>query len=156
MSLTELRSKVGRKKKKVIGRGNGSGRGTYSGRGGKGQTARTGGNRRPGFEGGQTPFTMRMPKLRGFKNPNYQEYQPVNVGDLNVFEDNDTVDLAALLKRKLVAKKSEPVKLLAGKGDLEKKLTIIVNKASAKAIEMVEAKGGKVEFIATAPKTTEK
>lgn len=155
MSLTDLRSKTGRKRNKRLGRGNGSGHGTYSCRGGKGQTARTGGNRRPGFEGGQTPFTMRMPKLRGFKNPNYQAYQPVNIGELNIFEDNSTVDIPALFKKKLICKKNEPVKLLAGKGELTKKLTVIVHKASAKAKEMLESKQGKLELLKTPAATTE-
>lgn len=143
MSLLKLSSKLGRKKRKTVGRGNASGHGTYSTRGGKGQTARTGGTRRPGFEGGQTPFLRKMPKLKGFKNPNQITYQIINVEDLNVFENNATVDQAALLEKNIVSKKTVPVKLL-GNGVLEKTINISVAKASAEAIKKVEALKGKV------------
>lgn len=155
MSLLELSSKNGKKKRKRVGRGNASGHGTYSCRGMKGQSARTGGRRRPGFEGGQTPYLRKMPKLKGFKNPNYVEYQIINIGDLNVFDDNAVVDVKALLEKNIISKKTRPVKLLAGKGELEKTLTIIVNKASKEAIKLIEAKKGKVQLPkeAAAPKT---
>lgn len=146
MSLLELSGKTGRKKSKRLGRGNASGAGTYSGRGMKGQNARSGGPRKPGFEGGQTPYSRKMPKLRGFKNPNRVEYQAVNVGDLNIFDDKETVNAEKLYSKNLISKKNKPVKLLAGKGDLEKALTIEVDKASAKAVEMVESKKGKVQL----------
>jgi len=152
MSLQELKNKTNKKRKR-IGRGNASGHGTYSCRGMNGQTSRSGGKRRPGFEGGQTPYIRRIPKLKGFKNPNRVEFQVVNLGQLNVFNDNDTVNLEALLEKKLVSKKNRPVKLLAGKGDLEKSLKIVIDKASGKAIEAVKAKKGSVE---TKMKTTEK
>ncbi len=154
MTLFNLSSKLGKKKKKLLGRGNGSGRGTFCTRGGKGQSARTGGNIRPGFEGGQTTMLRRMPKLRGFKNPNHQEYQVVNVVDLNIFDDNTEVNLDTLFAKKLVSKKNKPVKLL-GNGALEKTLTITVNKASASAIEAVQAKKGKV-ILLPAPKFVNK
>lgn len=157
MTLTDLRSKTGKKTKKRVGRGNASGHGTYSCRGMKGQTARAGGRRRPGFEGGQTPYLRKIPKLKGFKNPNHVEYQVVNVGDLNVFDDKAKVDKEALHSKNLIAKLSKPVKLLAGKGELEKAVTVIVDKASAAAIEKVEAKKGKVEVTnAAAPAKAEK
>lgn len=158
MSLLELSSKDGKKKRKRVGRGNASGHGTYSCRGMKGQSARTGGRRRPGFEGGQTPYIRRMPKLKGFKNPNYVEYQIVNIGQLNVFEDKTTIDLKALLEKNIVSKKTLPIKLLAGKGELEKAITIVVDKASKEAIKQVEAKKGKVQLPkeAAAPKTKAK
>lgn len=143
MPLLELRSKSNKTKKKV-GRGNGSGSGTYSGRGMKGQSARAGGKRRPGFEGGQTPYLRKMPKLKGFKNPNYVEYQVINVGDLNIFDSGATVKKEDLLAKNLVSKKTKPVKLLGGKGELEKAITIEVDKASASAIKAVESKKGKV------------
>ena len=146
MSLLELRSKLGRKRRKVVGRGDGSGHGTTSTRGGKGQTQRSGGTRRPGFEGGQTPLHRRMPKLKGFRNPNHVDFQVVNVEDLNIFENNTEVTIEDLLKNDLVSKKNKPVKLLGG-GELEKTLTIVVHKASAKAIEAVEAKKGKVKLL---------
>lgn len=146
MSLLELSNKTGRtKKRKRVGRGNASGHGTYSCRGMKGQSARTGGRRRPGFEGGQTPYLRKMPKLKGFTNPNHVEYQAINVGQLNIFDDNATVDLDALLEKNLVSKKDIPVKLLS-EGDLKKTLTIIVDKASRAAIKKVESKKGKVQL----------
>ena len=148
MSLQELKSKAGRiTKKKRVGRGNASGHGTYSTRGMKGQSARTGGRRRPGFEGGQTPFLSRMPKLKGFKNPNKVDYQVINVGDLNIFDDNATVELKDLKEKNLISKISEPVKLLGGKGKLEKNINITVHKASKSAIEMIEAQKGKVNVL---------
>ena len=143
MSLHELKSNVKTKKKRV-GRGNASGHGTYSCRGMKGQTARAGGRRRPGFEGGQTPYLRKMPKLKGFKNPNHVEYQVVNLNALNIFDDGTEVTKELLLEKNLISKKTRPVKLL-GTGTLEKKLTIKVNRASASAIKAVEAKSGKVE-----------
>lgn len=145
MSLSELSSKNGKKTRKRVGRGNASGHGTYSCKGMKGQTARSGGRRRPGFEGGQTPFLNRMPKLKGFKNPNQVNYQVVNLGALNIFDDKATVDAEALHSKNLIAKKNRPVKLLAH-GELEKELTIKVDKASEKAVKAVEAKKGKVEL----------
>lgn len=147
MSLLQLRSKNGKKRKKVIGRGNGSGHGTYSTKGGKGQTARSGGKRRPGFEGGQTPFIQKLPKLKGFKNPNKVDYQIINTGQLNVFDDNATVDTEALVKKNIVSKRSKPVKLLAGKGELTKSLTIKVHKVSKEALNQVEKLKGKVELL---------
>lgn len=152
MSLQNLSSKTGRAKKKRVGRGNGSGHGTYSGRGGKGQTARTGGTRRPGFEGGQTPYLRRMPKLSGFKNPSRVEYQVVNIGDLNIFDEKEQIDKTALIAKNLISKKDRPVKLL-GKGELEKAIIIMVDKASKSAIDAVEAKKGKCIVQIAAAKT---
>ena len=154
MTLQELKNRSNKKRKR-IGRGNASGHGTYSCKGMNGQTARSGGKRRPGFEGGQTPYIKRMPKLKGFKNPNRVEFQVINVGQLNVFNDNDTVTLEKLLEKNLVSKKNRPVKLLAGKGDLEKSLKIVVDKASAKAIDAVKAKKGSVETKAAETKAVE-
>ena len=148
MTLTDLQSKTGTKKNKRVGRGNASGHGTYSCRGMNGQSARTGGRRRPGFEGGQTPYLRRMPKLKGFTNPNAVTYQPVNVGLLNIFDDNSEVTSKELREKNLISKINEPIKLLAGKGELEKTLTITVDKASLEAIKKVEAKKGKVNILA--------
>ncbi len=152
MDLLNLRSKLGKKRRKLLGRGNGSGRGTFCTKGGKGQSARSGGNIRPGFEGGQTPMLRRMPKLRGFKNPNYQAYQVVNIGDLNIFDNNTEVNLEVLFAKNLISKKNQPVKLL-GNGELEKTLTISVAKASASAIAAVEANKGKVMLTAKQKKS---
>lgn len=153
--LQSLSPKNGKKAKKRVGRGNASGHGTYSCRGMKGQSARSGGRRRPGFEGGQTPYLRKMPKLKGFKNPNHVDYQVVNVSALNIFEDGTTVDQKLLLEKNLVSKKTVPVKLLSH-GELEKKLTIVVNKASKLAVEKVEAKKGKVELITKGKKAEAK
>lgn len=146
--LQSLKSNPGsRKRRKTVGRGNGSGHGTYSTRGTNGQRQRTGSSRRPGFEGGQTPLYRKMPKLKGFNNLNRVTYQVVNVGNLNVFEDNDEVDVIRLFEKKLICRKDKPVKIL-GEGDLTKKLTIKVDKFSASAKEKIEkAKGAVTGFV---------
>ncbi|MFC1616420.1 50S ribosomal protein L15 [Patescibacteria group bacterium] len=144
MSLLELKSKVKQKRKRV-GRGNGSKLGTYCARGMNGQNSRSGGKRRPGFEGGQTPYLKRMPKLKGFKNPNRINYQAVNLEALNIFDDKETVDAESLYKKNLISKKNQPVKLL-GQGKLEKALTIKVDKASVSATKAVAAAKGKLEL----------
>ncbi len=150
MDLLTLKSNKGaRHRRKRVGRGNGSGMGTYSTRGMNGQNARSGGKRRPGFEGGQTPFIQRMPKLKGFKNPNAIVYQVVNVDALNVFDDNANVDKEALLAKKLISKKNKPVKLL-GNGELTKKLTITVDAATKSADEKVKKAKGSLTITAPA------
>ncbi len=148
-SLNNLKPYAGSKHStKRLGRGNGSGHGTFSGRGGKGQTARSGGNIAPRFEGGQTPLVKRMPKLKGFKNPTRVEFQVVNVGALNVFNDGDTVDMAALYERKLIRDKSLPVKIL-GNGELTKKLTVKTDRIASPARAKIEAvKGSAQELMA--------
>jgi large subunit ribosomal protein L15 len=121
--------------KKRLGRGNGSGLGTYSGKGGKGQTARTGGSIKPGFSGGQTPLYRKMPKYKGFNNVNRINYQVVNLGDLNTrFEEGSDVNANSLHAKGLIRSADNPVKLLS-EGELEKKLNIVVNKASTLARE---------------------
>lgn len=132
-----------RRKKRLLGRGDASGHGSFSTRGSKGQSSRSGGGTKPGFEGGQTPLIRRLPKVRGFKNPNRVPFQVVNVGDLEKLEAGSTVDLVVLFERGLVSKKNLPVKLLAG-GELSKKFTIKVDSASQAAVEKVEKHGGKV------------
>jgi large subunit ribosomal protein L15 len=126
-------------------RGRGQTRGNYSGKGMKGQNARSGGGVRPGFEGGQTPLIRRMPKLKGFLNPNKITYISVNLGQLAVFADGDTVD-AKTLKAKNVTKKIGKIKLL-GDGELKVKLNITVDKASKTAIEKAEKAGAKVTLL---------
>lgn len=135
-----------RKKKRIHGRGDSSGRGSYSGRGQKGQLSRSGGRRRPGFEGGQTPLIRRMPKLKGFKNPNRVSYQIVNIGELNQFEDGAMVDLVSLYEYHLIRNKRLPVKVL-GDGKLEKKLNIKVDAISKRAKQIIEEKGGTVTVL---------
>jgi len=137
--LLNLKSKQ-KKNRKRVGRGNASGHGTYSTRGQKGQKQRAGGTRRPGFEGGQTPLSRKMPKMKGFKSPNRVENQALNVGDLEKLYGEGEVDLT---------KSKKPVKLL-GDGEVTKKFTIKVAKASASAIKKIEKAGGKVQVTAKA------
>lgn len=144
MLLHSIKPKRGSiKAKKRLGRGNASGHGTFSGRGCKGQGQRKSGNVRPGFEGGQTPLIMRLPKLKGFKNPNRIEFQTVNIKDLDRFKDGDEVNLLTLIEKKMIRRKDQPVKLL-GHGKLTHKLTIKVHKVSATAKDKILAAGGKV------------
>lgn len=140
--LQHLKSKVGaRKKAKRVGRGNGSGHGTYSTRGMNGQNQRTGGGTKPGFEGGQTPLYRKMPKLKGFNNINRINFQVVNVEKLNSFNDGDEVDAAKLYEKKMIISQKQPVKIL-GDGELSKQLTIKVARVSMSARAKIEkAKG---------------
>lgn len=146
MQLNDLRPADGAKKKrKRIGRGNSSGHGTTAGRGTKGQLSRSGGGKGAGFEGGQNPLAMRLPKLPGFKNPNRVEYAPVNLDRLEAkFEAGDVVDGASLEAKGIIKKASTPVKVL-GDGELTKAFTVKVDKVSASAQKKIEAAGGKVE-----------
>lgn len=155
MSLLELSSKLGRKRRKTLGRGNSSGHGTYSGKGIKGQKARSGGTLHPGFEGGQTPMLRKMPKLKGFKNPNHITYQAVNVGRLNIFEENEKITKENLFAKNLISKKNKPVKLL-GDGELTKTLEITVDKASKEAIKKIESRKGKIVILSPVEEKTEK
>jgi large subunit ribosomal protein L15 len=143
MLLNSIKSKSGTKAKKRAGRGNASGSGTYCGRGCKGQGQRKSGNLRPGFEGGQTPLIMRLPKLKGFKNPNKLKFQIVNIADLERFNDGEEINVLTLLEKKLIRRKNNPVKLL-GNGKISKKLNIKLHKVSVVAKEKIEAAGGKV------------
>jgi len=152
MRLHKLSSKLGKKNRKRVGRGIGSGHGVFSCRGCKGQNSRTGGGVRVGFEGGQTPFLRRLPKLKGFKNPTKIEYQIISTSDLNVFEDGAEIKLEDLLKKGLVGKKGLRVKLLDGKEELKKSVTITVDKASESAVKKVEEKKGKVIIVERASK----
>lgn len=128
---------------KRLGRGVGSGLGKTSGKGHKGAKARSGGGKRPGFEGGQMPLYRRVPK-KGFTNIFRTEYATVNVGQLEVF-DNGTVVTAAMLKEaKIIRKTLDGVKVL-GNGELTKKLSVEAAKFTASAKEKIEALGGKAE-----------
>ena len=134
-----------RKKRKRVGRGNGSGHGSTAGSGDKGQGSRAGGTKGPGFEGGQTPLAMRLPKLPGFKNRNRVEYAVVNVSRLDeIFADGDVVDGDALVAKGVVKSASAPIKVL-GDGEITKKLTVKVDKISGPAKQKIEATGGTVE-----------
>lgn len=134
------------KNRKRVGRGNSSGHGTTSGRGQKGQGSRSGGTKGAGFEGGQTPLAMRLPKLPGFVSPRRIEYTPINVSTLEArFENDAVIDGAALKAARLTNYEDEPVKIL-GDGELTKKFTVKADKVSASAKAKIEAAGGKVEL----------
>ena len=146
MRLDELQPAEGSKfAPKRVGRGIGSGNGKTSGKGHKGQNARSGGGVRPGFEGGQIPLYRKLPK-RGFKNRFAVNYAIVNVNALNVFEDGAVVDLDALLAKKIVRKSLDGLKVL-GNGEITKKLTVKAKVFSTTAKEKIEAAGGKIEVV---------
>ncbi|MEK6656971.1 MAG: 50S ribosomal protein L15 [Nitrospirota bacterium] len=146
MRLNELSpAKGARKKEKRIGRGTGSGHGKTSTKGHKGQNARSGGPKGPGFEGGQMPFQRRMPK-RGFTNIFRKEYAILNLKDLSEFKGSDAITPEALLEKGVIRKLKDGVKIL-GEGDLKGPLTIKANKFSNSAIKKIEAAGGKAEVI---------
>ena len=147
MKLHELKPNQGAThKKKRVGRGIGSGHGKTATRGHKGQKSRSGDSKLPArFEGGQTPFIMRIPK-RGFKNPNKVEYEIVNLKDLErKFNENEEVNPQTLVEKGLI-KKGECVKIL-GDGELTKKLTVKAHAFSASAEEKIKSAGGIVEKI---------
>jgi large subunit ribosomal protein L15 len=155
MRLHDLKPRPGAKhRRKRLGQGESSGHGKTSGRGGKGQTARSGSSIRIGFEGGQMPLIRRIPK-RGFNNARFTtRYLPVNIEALNAFDDGVRVDEAALRKVGLVNGNGDGVKIL-GHGDLTKKLVVCANAFSASAKTKIEAKGGKCEVVTrTQPVTT--
>jgi len=144
MKLHELQPAIGSTTApKRLGRGVGSQLGKTSGKGHKGAKARSGGGKRPGFEGGQMPLTRRIPK-RGFTNIFGKEYATVNVSALNVFEDGTVITNEALIEAGLIKKELDGVKVLGG-GELTKKLTVSVDKVTESAKQKIEAIGGKVE-----------
>jgi large subunit ribosomal protein L15 len=147
MRLHDLKPRPGAKhRRKRLGQGESSGHGKTSGRGGKGQTARSGSSIRIGFEGGQMPLIRRIPK-RGFNNTRHgTTYIPVNLADLNEFEDGAKVDETALRSVGLVNGRGDGVKIL-GSGELTRKLTVSANAFSASAKAKIEAKGGSCEVI---------
>ncbi|KRU14941.1 50S ribosomal protein L15 [Bacillus pumilus] len=141
MKLHELKPSEGsRKERNRVGRGIGSGNGKTSGKGHKGQNARSGGGVRPGFEGGQMPLFQRLPK-RGFTNINRKDYAVINLDRLNSFDEGTEVTPELLLETGAISKLKAGVKIL-GNGKLEKKLTVKANKFSASAKEAIEAAGG--------------
>jgi large subunit ribosomal protein L15 len=153
MRLHDLKPRPGAKhRRKRLGQGESSGHGKTSGRGGKGQTARSGSSIRIGFEGGQMPLIRRIPK-RGFNNARFTtHYLAVNVGDLNQFEDGARVDETALRSIGLANGRSSGVKIL-GNGELSKKLTVSASAFSASAKTKIEAKGGTCKVIVPGAET---
>ena len=147
MKLHELEKNIGATHaKKRVGRGSGSGLGKTSGRGQKGQKARSGGGVNPVFEGGQLPLYRRIPK-RGFKNAMFKTtYAVINVEELNVFEDGTVVTPALLKETGIIKNQLDGVKVL-GNGKLEKKLTIQANKFSTSALDKIKESGSKAEVI---------
>lgn len=135
------------KTQKRIGRGIGSGLGKTSGKGHKGQNARSGGGVRPGFEGGQMPLIRRLPR-RGFNNKIFKkEYNIINVGDLNVFEDKTVVTAELLLEKNLIKKVAPYGLKVLGNGELTKVLTVKANKFTDSATQKIVSAGGKVEVL---------
>jgi large subunit ribosomal protein L15 len=151
MRLHNLKPRPGAKhRRKRLGQGESSGHGKTAGRGGKGQTARSGSSIRIGFEGGQMPLIRRIPK-RGFNNTRFAtRYVAVNLRDLNKFDDGARVDEAALRAVGLANGPSDGVKVL-GTGELTKKLVVVVSAISASARTKIEAKGGSVEIVNRKP-----
>ena len=147
MKLHELEKNIGTKhSKKRVGRGSGSGLGKTSGRGQKGQKARSGGSINPVFEGGQLPLYRRLPK-RGFSNyPFKKEYAVINLSDLNVFEDGTVVTPALLKEKGIVKKQLSGIKVL-GEGQLDKKITVQAHKFSKSALDKINESGSKAEVI---------
>jgi large subunit ribosomal protein L15 len=135
-----------RKSRKRVGRGDGSGHGTYSGRGCKGQKARAGGKMRPGFEGGQLPLIKRLPEQRGFHNPFRTEYSTVKIGQLGIFEPESEVTPEKLVAAGLVKSLGRPIKILAG-GEISRPLVVKADRFSAAAKAKIEAVGGKAEEV---------
>ena len=147
MQQHELKPPVGAKhKRKRVGRGDGSGHGSFSGRGCKGQKSRSGPNVRVGFEGGQLPIIKRMPRLRGFTNIFKTEYNIVNIGELKVFEANTEVTPEILFESGIIGSIKKPIKIL-GNGEIDRPLMVKVNKISSAAASKIAAAGGKVEAI---------
>lgn len=147
MEQGELKPPVGAKHtRKRVGRGDGSGHGTYSGRGCKGQKSRSGGGVRLGFEGGQLALIKRLPRKRGFVNIFRTEYNVVNVGKLKMFAPDAEVTPEELLKARLIKSVRKPVKIL-GDGEIDRPLVVRANKFSTTAEKKIVAAGGRVEGI---------
>jgi large subunit ribosomal protein L15 len=151
MRLHNLKPRQGAKhRRKRLGQGEATGHGKTSGRGGKGQTARSGSSIRIGFEGGQMPLIRRMPK-RGFNNYRFRtEYVPVNLDSLNAFEDGSKIDAQVLRKAGLAKGTITKIKIL-GRGELQRNLTVCAHAFSGSARAKIEAKGGTCELIGSAP-----
>jgi large subunit ribosomal protein L15 len=142
-----------KKKKKIIGRGTGSGHGSTAGRGTKGQKSRAGGGVRPGFEGGQMPLYRRIAR-RGFSNARFKkEYILIKCGYLDVFDNGTTITRKELVEKNIITKKSLPVKVLAG-GTLTKKLSVCLDKVTKGAHAQITKAGGTVVEKHMKPATT--
>ena len=140
-----------KKDRKRVGRGDGSGYGTYSGRGCKGQKSRAGYKMRPGFEGGQLPLIKRLPRKRGFTNIFRTEYSTVSVGTLSSFDSGSEVTPEKLVAAGIIKSLKNPIKILAD-GDIKHPITVKANKFSASARAKIEAAGGTAEEVEHAAK----
>jgi large subunit ribosomal protein L15 len=146
MKLNQIRPAAGSTRSaKRLGRGTGSGTGKTAGKGSKGQKARSGGGIRPGFEGGQMPLYLRLPK-RGFTNRFKKTYAEVNVDALNVFPDDSIVTPEILMEKRIVRKVCDGIKILGG-GELTRRLTVRAHRFSESAREKIEAANGSAEVI---------
>ena len=146
MKLNELKPAEGSTKSpRRLGRGTGSGLGKTSGKGHNGAKARSGGGKRPGFEGGQMPLVRQIPK-RGFTNIFAKEYAIVNVGDLEIFDEGTEITAALLVEKRIVRRELDGLKVLSN-GEMTKKLTVKAVKFTASAKEKIEAVGGTAEVI---------
>jgi len=155
LRLEDLRPTPGSKReRKRVGRGDGSGHGTYCGRGGKGQTARAGYKMPPGFEGGQTPLWKRVPK-RGFKNPHRREFAYVNLDVLaEKYEDGARITPEDMIKKGIIKEIKDGVKVL-GRGECRKRLIIEAHRFSKKALRKIEEAGGQA-IVLDRPRRREK
>jgi large subunit ribosomal protein L15 len=146
MNLGSLKPPDGsRKKRKRVGRGDGSGHGGTSCKGHKGQNARSGGGVRPGFEGGQMPLSRRLPK-RGFRNPFRKEIVIINIEQLNKFSKGSVIDKEVLVRAGLVKGKVDGIKVL-GKGNIEYPISLKIDMISRGAREKIEAAGGSITVV---------
>lgn len=146
MKLNELNKLPEAKRRKIVGRGPGSGMGKTSTRGENGQKSRSGASIKPWFRGGESPIYRRIPK-RGFNNANFTvRYATINLSDLNRFNDGDVVTLKLLKEMGIIKKELSGLKVL-GNGELEKKITIKANRFSTKAVSKIENAGGTAEVI---------
>ncbi len=141
-----------KKERKRVGRGDGTGHGTYSGRGCKGQKSRSGYSTKPGFEGGQLPLIQRLPRKRGFFNIFRTEYNVINIDKLNMFESGSEVTPEKLVSAGLVKSLRYPVKIL-GEGEINHPLLVKAHKFSTAAKAKIEAVGGRVEEVEHASET---
>jgi len=147
MKLQEILMAAGKaRRRKRVGRGTGSGRGKTCGRGHKGYGSRSGSGALLGFEGGQNPMLARIPR-RGFSNARFRrDYQIVNVGSLGRFDEGARVDPEAMAEARLVREPHKPIKIL-GKGQIEKKLTVVASKFSDSAAKKITEAGGQIEQL---------
>ena len=147
MRQNEIRPPNGAKKaRKRVGRGDGSGHGSFSGRGLKGQNSRSGGGVRPNFEGGQLPITKALPMMRGFTNIFRKEFSVVNVDKLTEFQANTKVTLELMVERGIVKDLKQPVKIL-GRGEIDAPLVVEAHSFSRTARQKIEGVGGSVKEI---------